>query len=692
MTIEAAETVTNTPLFTPTFNQSNMPLSLALPQLNTFSFSHLGEIARWFLTLQQLPYSELFSVRQFLVPKISLQPSFFWGDRCWGGVEDISKPFIEHMSLLPELSQVTIENAEEEKLRRLFLGEFADAITAVNIVLMLEEPRVMAKAIEFEIPSVEKPLLKLLFPIWRRSIAKQFGIKKSRIKHYQHSVDAVFAQVSDLLADGRSYLGGEHFSYLDIYFSALAASVIFPKNYLGSLPELKQLPNSYRQWIAKLQASNAGKHCYFIYEKLNDVESTKIDEFTGELPQIAQLRAAAQRTLFSPRVLKPAFWVMRRWQPVVKIKNIAILANHDDVVEALENPAEVSVVPVYAERMQRNSGDFVLGMDPCPMHTREKELLNQAVLNDDLAKLQEMTRAYIQQILHERRPIRRLDIVQDYNRLVVLKIIVEEYFGFKSGNDALTVHWIKSVFNDIFHNAADNLAIKKTALQAGEQMSESLRESIRLHKQNMAAGEETKDTVIGRFLQQQAQISWLDDESIRRNVSGLIVGCLETVNQAVVNIMQELFKRPAMLALARSYAQRNDDGGLLAFCHEALRLNPCTPLLLRECKKDWKVGAARGEETKLKQGTGLFIGIVSATHDENHYRDALEFNAGRNKPNFQLGHGVHLCQGSHLSDVLMMEMVRGLLLLKNLKPASGKDGRLSFTGSLPNRWILNFDY
>ncbi len=51
---------------------------------------------------------------------------------------------------------------------------------------------------------------------------------------------------------------------------------------------------------------------------------------------------------------------------------------------------------------------------------------------------------------------------------------------------------------------------------------------------------------------------WLDDDTVRRNLSGLIVGAVETTSKLVTLALQELLRRPAVLQAARAAALEGD--------------------------------------------------------------------------------------------------------------------------------------
>jgi glutathione S-transferase len=93
------------------------------------------------------------------------------------------------------------------------------------------------------------------------------GVQRSLVK-----IDEAFARVDQLLADGRPFLCGEHFTVADLTFASLAAPVLSPPGhpYRIDLP----LPPEREASKTRLLASAAGKHALRMYaEQRHDLYS-----------------------------------------------------------------------------------------------------------------------------------------------------------------------------------------------------------------------------------------------------------------------------------------------------------------------------------------------------------------------------------------------------------------------------------
>jgi hypothetical protein len=55
------------------------------------------------------------------------------------------------------------------------------------------------------------------------------------------------------------------------------------------------------------------------------------------------------------------------------------------------------------------------------------------------------------------------------------------------------------------------------------------------------------------------------------------------------------------------------------------------------------------------------------------------------------GAGLHTCAGRYISSLLMLEVMKQLLRLGNLRRAAGTDGQIRFDGPFPDAFMLEFD-
>ena len=102
---------------------------------------------------------------------------------------------------------------------------------------------------------------------------------------------------------------------------------------------------------------------------------------------------------------------------------------------------------------------------------------------------------------------------------------------------------------------------------------------------------------------------------MRRNVSGLIVGAIETTSKFVAHSIDELLRRPEMIAGAREAAVTNDIEAVRRYAYEAVRFNPHAPLMLRYCATETALAVNTPRQRRLRAG-----GTCSGRHPLSHVR------------------------------------------------------------------------
>jgi cytochrome P450 len=184
----------------------------------------------------------------------------------------------------------------------------------------------------------------------------------------------------------------------------------------------------------------------------------------------------------------------------------------------------------------------------------------------------------------------------------------------------------------------------------------------------------------------------LDDDGVRRNISGIIVGAVDTNSAALAQALDQLLARPDALAKASQAARAGDVGTVSRFLFEALRFNPQAPGLLRFCRNGATVAAGTTRETKVPAGTTVVLGTLSAMFDPDAFPDPNAFRADRESPPYlHFGHGMHTCYGRPINLVQLPEIAMALLRLDGLRRASGSAGRIVYDGPFPDRLVVAFD-
>jgi glutathione S-transferase len=110
------------------------------------------------------------------------------------------------------------------------------------------------------VPALERALLPLVFPLATAAIRRVLQITPASVARSHERVIRVFAEVTDLLRDGRPYLGGDRLTAADITFAALAGPALLPDGYRGTLPRLDAAPRRLYDDVLRFRATLAGQY------------------------------------------------------------------------------------------------------------------------------------------------------------------------------------------------------------------------------------------------------------------------------------------------------------------------------------------------------------------------------------------------------------------------------------------------
>lgn len=117
------------------------------------------------------------------------------------------------------------------------------------------------------VPAAERAIAPLVTAIARPLIRRGFRITPESAARSLQRVREVFAALGDKLADGRPYLVGDAFGAADITFAALAAPVLLPEGYGGTLPACDAVPATMRAEVERFRATRAGRHALEMYAR-----------------------------------------------------------------------------------------------------------------------------------------------------------------------------------------------------------------------------------------------------------------------------------------------------------------------------------------------------------------------------------------------------------------------------------------
>ena len=275
------------------------------------------------------------------------------------------------------------------------------------------------------------------------------------------------------------------------------------------------------------------------------------------VPRVATIIA----WLTGPTFLRPFNAILRQWAPILSIGKFVLVSRHADVVDGLAHDTEFTIAKINAEATNRDNGPFVLSMDRSPQHDREKELLNSVMGKADLNRIRTIAVTHATECIERARQQGWIDIVGGLTRIVPLRVI-GDYFGVPGPDDVVMQRWMRTLFHDLFINPLGKPRITRRAVDSYEQLRPYLLGRIAQRRDELTAGHVSgADDVLMRMVRRQGQpgMDWLDDDCIRRNISGLIIGALDTVSAAATKVIDQLLRRPVVWAEAQNAARAGDD-------------------------------------------------------------------------------------------------------------------------------------
>ena len=388
--------------------------------------------------------------------------------------------------------------------------------------------------------------------------------------------------------------------------------------------------------------------------------------------------------LTSRAVLRTVGGVLRRHAPLLKVGSRVVVTRYADALEVLDRDIVFAIGPVNGESIERINGRFILGMDRGAEYTRDHEALRAAARREDEARVRDLARDAAARAVQAARPHGRIEAVQALTRAVPAEV-VERYFGFPGPDRPTLQRWLRNLFQDAFLNSIGDPYVRSAALaSAAELKAWALPEIAR----RRAAGTAGDDDVMGRMIALQPTHPFADDDWVRRNIAGLIVGAVDTQSRFSVLALDELLRRPRELASARDAAAAGDADAVRRYAWEAVRFNPHTPLMARRCVAPATVAAGTPRARTVPAGASVLVLALAATFDPDAFPEPGRFRVDRDVRGYlHFGWGMHQCFGLGLNMVVIPEIVGALLALPNLRRA----GRLRYDGPFPDRMPLAFD-
>ena len=396
--------------------------------------------------------------------------------------------------------------------------------------------------------------------------------------------------------------------------------------------------------------------------------------------------------LSSPGLLRPVFKLLRNVCPILVFRKNAVITRHADVIEVLSRDTDFTISEVNEAHFGAldGFGPFFLGMDRSLEYERESNTMREVVRRDDIDRIRNFVSEKARALVDAARPSGSIDVVGGLARVVPIRL-VESYFGIPAPDDPTMMRWMRDIFRDLFINPGADSRIHTNAVQGSGELRRHM-DSVIAHRQSLIHTPDQPDDVLGRLLALQNEAhKWIDNDFIRRNLGGLIVGAVDTTSKFVTLAIDELLRRPNELARARAAALADDLEAVRAYAYEAMRFNPDHPGQLRYCQRETEIAAGTRRARRIPAGASVFAATVSAMFDPAYFTEPDRFRVDREVEYLHFGYGMHRCFGYAINGAQIPALLAALLRLPNLRRAKWCRGRIQWDGPFPNRLILEFD-
>jgi cytochrome P450 len=376
-----------------------------------------------------------------------------------------------------------------------------------------------------------------------------------------------------------------------------------------------------------------------------------------------------------PGILRFAARLTLCLAPSIKLGNSIVFSRWQDIQEILKRDLDFVIEPVNGKRITNVNGPFILGMDRNETLVHERTALYSALSLSDLPQLQQQVRQQADSLLDAARSNGRIDVVNGYARLVAARSAVT-MLGMAGPSEADLMRVARTLFHECFLNLGDEASVRQRAEAAFKELSGWFAaEFVRRHSLD-----DPGQDLMGRMIlaQRQQQPHALDNDGIRRTVSGMLVGAIDTTATCVAQITSVILNRPGMLAAVMPDLDHPDR--MRGWCWEALRFWPHNPIILREAALDTEVNG-----TPIVKGNRIFCFTLAGMQDEAAFPYPRQANPTRDLHLYlHFGGGLHPCAGRAINGVQIPTLVACLL---RRHPKIKSDIR--FSGPFPNQLIVS---
>ncbi|KPM56104.1 hypothetical protein ACG83_13210 [Frankia sp. R43] len=153
---------------------------------------------------------------------------------------------------------------------RLFHRTLASATTVFAYYHLLPLRPVMVHALGDGTSAVERTAVRVGYPFFAGLLRGLLRLTATRERAAAATIGTVLGAVGERLADGRPYLSGDRFTLSDLAFAVAAAPVVWPDEFGGAIPPLRDTPPPLRAMIDESRRTPAGAHALRVFHTHRD--------------------------------------------------------------------------------------------------------------------------------------------------------------------------------------------------------------------------------------------------------------------------------------------------------------------------------------------------------------------------------------------------------------------------------------
>lgn len=388
------------------------------------------------------------------------------------------------------------------------------------------------------------------------------------------------------------------------------------------------------------------------------------------------------------------FTLLRKFAPYFTFefggKRITLITRASDMREILQQHDVFGQGNRYGMDPAFAPGFFMMARDKEPVHEHEKSIMRSILIREDLPRVRKMAGDLARQNIKEAiaKGDGTLDAIATLSKLVPTQI-VDQYFGFTPPSYEAMMNWSDALQGGFFYNGTKDEKIQQTCTDACMEAREYIREHLLPKKRSeLKKNPSASDDPVSRMLRTAfVEEANFDIERVVSNTVGLLVGCVETNNNAIIKTLDRLMAMPEAMALAREAAKAGDDDKLIKICWEALRWNAPTRYLPRIVEED----TVFRDSKEFKKGDIVLCSHRAAFFDPDFVHKPNKFTIDRPDHiiSFHFGSGKHICLGEYVSAELAPMVIKEILLYKPVvKRVNGKVGELETRPGTP--FLQNF--